>query len=367
MADDSSKDEKTEDASAHRMQEARSEGQVAMSTELVAALMLCAGIGALIIGRDQIGNTLGQTITDVAGALGDAAHEELTVKNAAAILGHSLGTAVKLVGVLFLPVVGIGIVVSYAQIGFQITPQAIAPDITKFDPVKGAKRLFSMRSWVRTGMSLVKIFAIGGSMVTMAYLQLPNVIQAGTNEIGPLLPVIGTVIMRCTIAAVVTMLLIAVIDLVYQRFQHAKDMRMTKDEVKQENKSTEGDPQVKARVRALQREASQRRMMADVPDATVVVTNPTHYAVALSYPRDEQGEPCNGAPKVVAKGADLVAQQIKKVAGEAGVALYEDVPLARALHAQVEIGDEIPESMYSAVAAVLNYVYSLEGSRLAAG
>jgi flagellar biosynthetic protein FlhB len=367
VADDKSKDEKTEEASAHRLQEARSEGQVAMSTELVAALMLSTGIVALIIGRDQIGNTLGITITEVINSLGDTAMEELTTKNAAAILGHSLGTAIKLVGVLFLPVVGVGVVVSYAQIGFQFAPKAVAPDITKFDPIKGSKRLFSMRSWVRTGMSLVKIIAISGSMIAMAWAQLPAVIHSGTNEIGPLLPIIGTVILRCTLAAVAMMLLIAVIDLIYQRFQHAKDMRMTKDEVKQENKSTEGDPQVKARVRALQREASQKRMMADVPDATVVVTNPTHYAVALSYPRDAHGEPTSGAPKVVAKGFDHVAQQIKKVAGEAGVTLYEDVPLARALHAQVEIGDEIPESLYSAVAAVLNYVYSLEGSRLAAG
>ena len=367
MADDSSKDEKTEEATSRRLEDARGDGQVAMSQELVTSLMLCAGIAALIIGRDQIATVLGSSILDSVRTLPDLGRQELTIQNAANIVKEVVGSGVKLVAVLFFPVVGIGALVSYGQVGFQVTPKGIAPDLSKLDPIKGVKRLFSTRSWVRTGMSLLKIIAIASSMIAMAYVQFPNIVQLSTNELGPALPGIGTVILRCVMAAVATMVLMAVIDLVYQRFQHLKDMRMTKEEVKQEGKTTEGDPQVKARVRALQREASKRRMMAEVPNATVVVTNPDHYAVALSYPRDASGEPLTQAPRVVAKGADHVAQHIKKVARDAGVTLYEDVPLARALHAQVEIGDEIPEEMYTAVAAVLNYVYSLKGSRLAAG
>jgi len=338
-----------------------------MSQELVTSLMLCAGIAALIIGRDQIATVLGSSIFDSVSTLPDLGREELTVQNAASILREVVGSGVKLVAILFFPVVGVGALVSYGQVGFQVTPKGIAPDASKLDPIKGVKRLFSTRSWVRTGMSLLKIGAIASSMIAMAYLHIPDIVQLSTNELGPVLPGVGTVILRCVMAAVATMVLMAVIDLVYQRFQHSKDMRMTKEEVKQEGKTTEGDPQVKARVRALQREASKRRMMAEVPNATVVVTNPDHYAVALSYPRDANGEPTTQAPRVVAKGADIVAQHIKKVARDAGVTLYEDVPLARALHARVEIGDEIPEEMYTAVAAVLNYVYSLKGSRLAAG
>ena len=338
-----------------------------MSQELVTSLMLCSGIAALILGRDQIATVLGSSIHDMLQALPDLGREELTIPNAASILGEVVGSGVKLVAVLFLPVVGVGALVSYGQVGFQVTPKGIAPELSKLDPFKGMKRIFSTRSWVRTGMSLLKIIAIASSMIAMAYVQFPHIIRLSTNELGPVLPGVGTVILRCVMAAVATMVLMAIIDLIYQRFQHGKDMRMTKEEIKQEGKTTEGDPQVKARVRALQREASRRRMMAEVPKATVVVTNPDHYAVALSYPRDANGEPLVGAPRVVAKGADHVAQHIKKVARDAGVLLYEDVPLARALHARVEIGDEIPEEMYTAVAAVLNYVYSLNGSRLAAG
>jgi flagellar biosynthetic protein FlhB len=263
-------------------------------------------------------------------------------------------------------VIGVGLVVGYGQVGFRLAPKAVSPDASKLDPIKGFQRLFSLRSWVRTGLSALKIVAIASSMVAVAVLQLPAVIRMGATDLGPLLAGMGHVLLRATLAGLAAMVLISVIDVVYQRLQHAKDLRMTKEEVKQEHKTTEGDPHVKARVRSLQREASRRRMMAEVPNATVVVTNPDHYAVALSYQRDERGEPRHDAPRVVAKGADLLAQRIKQVARDAGVPCYEDVPLARALFAKVEIGDEIPEDMYAAVAAVLNYVYRIQGSLVGA-
>ena len=157
-------------------------------------------------------------------------------------------------------------------------------------------------------------------------------------------------------AAVLTVVALAVIDLVYQRFQHKQDMRMTRKEVRDEQKNTDGDPQVKARIRRVQREMASRRMMQDVPDATVVITNPEHYAVALQY-----SEGGGSAPRVVAKGVDEVAQRIKAVAREHGVFLFENPPLARALHRQAEIGDPIPEGLYQAVANVLAYVFRVQG------
>jgi len=337
-----------------------------MSQEFVAALMLCAGIVALLAGKEDIANTLGGSIHETLRTLPELGTEPMTVPGAALLLREVVSSGAKLVAVLFLPVVGVGLLVGYGQIGFRLTPKAVAFDLSKLDPIKGAKRLVSLRSWFRTGMSLLKILAIAASMIAVAYFQLPNVIRLGSTELGPLLPAVGTVILRCSLAAAITMLVLALIDLLYQRFQHGRDLRMTKEELKEETKTTEGDPHVKARVRALQREGARRRMMSEVPKATVVVTSPDHYAVALSYPRGEGGEALAHAPRVVAKGADLIAQEIKRVAREAGVVLYEDVPLARALHARVEIGDEIPEDLYSAVAAVLNYVYSLKGSRLSA-
>ncbi|MCP3860357.1 MAG: EscU/YscU/HrcU family type III secretion system export apparatus switch protein, partial [Phycisphaeraceae bacterium] len=161
----------------------------------------------------------------------------------------------------------------------------------------------------------------------------------GDNELRPLLVGIGIIAMRCVTGALIVIVALAFADLAYQRFQHGKDLRMTKKEIKEEHRLTDGDPHVKARVRQLQREMATRRMMDDVPDSTVVVTNPTHFAVALKYERNANGAGATSAPVVVAKGADHLAQKIKAVAAEAGVVLYEDVPLARALFAQAEIGE----------------------------
>jgi flagellar biosynthetic protein FlhB len=178
------------------------------------------------------------------------------------------------------------------------------------------------------------------------------------TDLGTALAMGANILVRCLIAGVLAMLSLALVDLVFQRLQHTKELRMTKKEVKDELKSTDGDPHVKSRIRQIQRELASRRMMADVPKATVVVTNPTHFAVALHYDRiGENG----GAPYVVAKGVDLVAQRIKEVAREAGVIVYEDRPLARALHASTEIGDVIPAELFQAVASVLAYVYRIQG------
>ena len=199
----------------------------------------------------------------------------------------------------------------------------------------------------------------------MGRLQLTKLLKLGGSELGPNLQVAIEAIFYVAVAALLIILAIAVYDFFFQRIQHQKDLRMSKEEVRQDHKSTEGDPQIKARIRQVQREMAQRRMMADVPDATVVVTNPTHVAVALAYPRNDAGEPLYDAPRVVAKGLDDVAQRIKGVAREAGVPLYEDVPLARTLHHRCEIGDGIPAELFEAVAAVLRFVYDLEGTSAA--
>ncbi len=362
MAQESEKDQKTEEATPRRREDSREKGEVAMSQELVAALMMCAGFGAFAIGGPPLATRLGSLVAGIAGSLGELGTTTLTEPAAAAMLREMMASAAEFLLVLLLPVMGVGLVVGYGQIGFRVSPKAVAPDLSKLDPMKGLKRLFGLRAVVRTGLSAAKIMAIAASVVTVAVLHLPEIIQVGVSELGPLLAAMGQIVIRSALAGLAAMVLLSVLDLLFQRYQHDRDMRMTKEEVKEEHKTTEGDPHVKARVRSLQRAAAQQRMMSDVPDATVVVTNPDHYAVALSYPRDAAGEPLLGAPRVVAKGADFLAQKIKEIARESGVPTYEDVPLARSLYAQVEIGDEIPGDLYSAVAAVLNYVYSLRGS-----
>ena len=203
------------------------------------------------------------------------------------------------------------------------------------------------------------MFAIAGVMSIIAFTQLEGLIRVSDSDIGPMLVALGQVAVKTTVGGLGVIILLSLIDFFYQRFQFERDMRMSKEEVKEENRISEGDPHIKAKIRQVQRDMAFRRMMDDVPKATVVVTNPTHYAVALRYERGEDGD--GVAPHCVAKGKGPIARRIKQIARENGVVLYEDVPLARALHAQVDVGDEIPEDLYAAVAEVLAYVYRLEG------
>lgn len=362
MADQQDKDQKTEDATPRRLQEARSEGQVALSTEFVAALSLCAGLAVMAtIGGDawrRVAGILVVTLQELP-ARGSA---EVDVPLAASWLGQILSATLSPVVLLVTPVVIVLLLASYGQVGFQLAPKAIQLDPSKLDPIKGSKRLVSSRSLVRTLLAAAKVLSIGAVMVLVAWQQVPGVVKVATAELRPMLAALGTVALRCTAAALAAIVVLALVDLAYQRWQFQRDMRMSKEEIKEEHKLTDGDPKVKARIRRIQAELATSRMMADVPKATVVVTNPTHFAVALRYEREQS----RGAPRVVAKGAGHVALRIKELAGEAGVPRVEDVPLARALYRQAEVGAEIPEELYAAVATVLAHVYRMRGERVAA-
>ncbi|MBI5365136.1 MAG: flagellar biosynthesis protein FlhB [Planctomycetes bacterium] len=363
--EDDDKQDKTEDATPRKRQDAREEGQVALSTELVSATLLWAGLGLLVVGGGAIAQACGALVTNSANDLGALGKLELDVQSGALLFEN----AARMLGLALLGVVApmwaVALLVSYAQIGFQITTKAVRFDPSRLDPTKGFKRLFGVRVLMRTLLALVKVIVILVSMGCMAWHELPKVAALAGSELGPMLDGLGHVALRCAGAALVAIAVVAAGDWSWQRWQHERELRMTKREIRDEARSTEGDPHIKARVRQVQREMAQRRMMSDVPKATVVITNPTHYAVALRYERDAQGKK-KRAPVVVAKGVDLVAQRIKQVARDADVPLFEDVPLARALHAQCEIGDEVPEALYQAVAAVLAYVYRVQGEAVRA-
>ena len=358
MADgDQDKDSKTEEATPRKREEAREKGQVAMSQEFVAALMLCAGLGALAMGGGRVVGGVGGLLARSLETVGERGQTHLDAYAAAGILESSLRPSAMTLLFLLVPVVGVGALVAYGQIGFQFTPKAVEFDLNKLNPLKGLQRMFSARSVMRLTLAVLKMAAIAVTMSLLAWRQMPSVLNLAGSELGPMLRGLGRVVMLCTLGAVIAVLAISLFDLLFQRWQHDRDLRMSKQEVKEERKNTEGDPHVKARIRSVQREMAQRRMMADVPKASVVITNPTHYAVALRYEREDGA----GAPKVLAKGTDAVAQRIKEIARENDVPLHEDVPLARALHAQCEVGDEIPEDLYAAVATVLTHVYKLQG------
>lgn len=355
MADED-KDAKTEEATPRKREEARSQGQVAQSSEFVAAAMLAAGIGSFLALGRRLVTSLGMLFQDGASRAAELGPETLAPQDFSAILiGASRDAAIAL-AMFVTPMIAMGFLISYGQVGIKLTPKAMSIDPNKLNPISGFKKIFGPRGVVRTGLGLLKIAAIGTVVALVTWSQTgANSLAAGVDAAATA-AAIGRTMLRAASAGVVVILAISLIDLVYQRHQHSRDLRMSKQEIKDEAKNSEGDPKVKARIRQIQREMSSQRMMDDVPGATVVVTNPTHYAVALRY---EDGR--DAAPKVVAKGLDHVALKIREIAAENGVMIVEEPPLARALHRACEIGDAVPEELFEAVAKLLAYVYRASG------
>jgi flagellar biosynthetic protein FlhB len=361
MAESEDADQRTEQATPRRRMEAREKGQVPLSLELVAALLMIGWTAALALGGGSLARNVGASLGGALQQLGELGRSELSIAAAAALVGDAGLQAARALLPLILPLVALGALAAYAQIGFQVTPKAIEADLAKLDPVKGLGRLFSARTLVRTLLASAKLAFIAGVMAVLAWSQVDRIAVLSGADLGPALAGAGHIALRCVCGALAAVLLLAVLDTLFQRWQHERDLRMSRQELREELRNLEGDPHIRARIRRVQRELASRRMMADVPKATVVVTNPTHFAVALRYERAPAKGKGGGAPRVVAKGVDAVAERIKGVAREAEVPCYEDVALARALHARCEIGDEVPVDLYQAVAEVLAYVYRIQG------
>jgi len=362
MAESEDADQRTEQATPRRRMEAREKGQVPLSLELVAALLLIAWTAALALGGGGVARSVGAALGSALQAVGELGRYELSVESAAALVGDAGRQAASALAPLILPLLALGALAGYVQVGFQVTPKAIEADLAKLDPIKGLQRLFSARTLARTLLASAKLAFIAGVMAVLAWSQLDRIAVLSGSDLGPALAGAGHIALRCVSGALAAVLLLAVLDTLFQRWQHERDLRMSRQELREELRNLEGDPHIRARIRRVQRELAARRMMSDVPKATVIVTNPTHYAVALRYDRAPAKGKAAGAPRVVAKGVDAVAERIKGVAREADVPCYEDVALARALHARCEIGDEVPVDLYQAVAEVLAYVYRLQGA-----
>ena len=350
--------ERTEAATPRRLEQLRGEGRAPRSHELGMSIGLLVGCvilqnSAAMVSTRLVGMLSG-TFTDF-GTLGRA--QNIDVLWAQQVLGRAGQTWLLSVAPLLviLPVLGVGI--GFAQGGVFSFKAMLHFDM--LNPLNGFKRLFSMQSLVGLGRSLAKVGLVGG--LTWRALQdtaalLPTV--DGTTDPHVMAGFIAQAILNVGLPAAEVLMVLAVMDYAYQRWMFSKNARMSKHEIKEEHKQQDGDPLLKGQIRAKQRKmAMARRQMDDVPQATVVVTNPTHIAVALKYDRGM------ASPKVVAMGADLLAQRIKKIAAEAGVPMVENVPLARGLYKSVEVGDEIPLELYQAVAEVLAYVYSLKKRR----
>jgi len=346
--------EKTEDATAKKLSDVRKEGNVAKSREIPTAATLLALFVCLKFTMGFVGDRLLYTFLEYYEKIPHYTSEGIDIKGFSALI---TGSIIDL-SIIIVPFLLAGFVVAFfsnsLQFKFQVTAKPLEPKFNKMNPINGFKRMFSLNTLMELLKSIVKVFVIG----YIAY----NVFSEHVKDIYILYDISLTqgillmydIILELLIKVTILFIVISAADFMFQRWKFKQDNKMTKQEVKDEYKNQEGDPKVKGQQRQRMQQASQRRMMAAIPEADVVITNPTHFAVALSY-KSGQGQ----APIVVAKGADFLAGRIKDIAREHKVDIVENKPLARMLYYNVDLGSEIPPELYQAVAEVLAYVYQL--------
>ena len=351
--------EKSEQATPKRREEAREKGQVARSNELSSVAILAAGLLALW----GLGSYMRERLQEImlSSFIGNF-EAQIDIDT---LVPYMHGWMLDFASVVWPLIAFLGIVallVNIAQVGIMFTTKTLEPKADRISPLSGLKRIFSKRGLVELAKGLFKV-AIVAYVVYLAMdsgkHDMANMLDMDVSQI---LALASSMILDLGFQLVLLLLVLAILDYAFQRFDYEKNLRMTRQEVREELKQQEGDPIVRSRVRAIQREMSQRRMMDDVGRADVVVTNPTHVAVALRY--DPETMP---APVVVAKGQRLVAQRIKELARSAKVPLVENKPLARALFKAVQVGDQIPEDLFRATAEVLAFVFQLKQRRQAGG
>lgn len=350
MAEDSDL-ERTEPASSRRIEQAREKGQVARSRELSTFTVLLAAGGGLMLMSPHLLDSLAGLMRNGLTLDRAAAFDPLLML--ARLHQESLGVLLAFLPFILLMVVA-AIAAPLALSGWLFTFQALQPDFSRLDPLKGIGRIFSWTSLIELAKALAKSALIGGVALWVVWQHKEAMFSLAGEPLNQGIAHLGGLLGVTFLTIAGSMILIVAIDVPFQLWDHARKLKMTKEEVRQEHKETEGSPEVKGRIRRMQREAARRRMMAEVPKADVIVTNPTHYAVALRY-QDKTMR----APVVVAKGAALLAARIRELGEEHHVPILEAPPLARALYRHAELGEEIPAALYTAVAEVLAYVYQL--------
>ena len=344
--------EKTEAPTEKKRRESREEGQVAFSKELSSAALLAGIVLTLVASSPFILNSFRELMTRIFQQMSSA--DELTINSIYTLSGEIISTMLPAFAPFIAVIIFVAIFASVIQVGVQITFKAIVPKFNKISPLTGLKRLFSSQSLADFLKSMAKLIIVGfvGYLTYMDKITELNGLSVSTPE--AILTYNFTVVAEVAGKIVLALMAIAIFDYFYQRWHHEQQMMMTKQEVKDETKQTEGDPQLKARIRQIQREMSNARMMQEVPKADALIVNPTHFSVAVLYDRDVMA-----APEVTAKGADHLALRMRTVARENNVPILERPELARDLYANVDIGDDIPERFYNAIAEILAFVYRL--------
>ncbi len=351
--------EKTEKATPRRREEARKKGQVARSRDVSAVFVLLAGFLTLYVCHTYVYSSIREMMIYFLGQATSMQVDSATIGPLGVIAVKHLGV---IVGPVLLAVFLMALLASYLQVGFVFSTKNLQPKLSKINPIAGFKRIFSRQGFMELFKSMAKIAIVGYMAYRTVRGEMTQVLPLMDQEVGQILGFVGKISFKILLNSCLVMFLLACLDYAFQRWEFERSLRMTKQEIKEEFKRTEGDPLIKSRIRSIQREIARRRMMAAVPKADVVITNPTHIAVALQYRVGEAD-----APEVVAKGAGIIAAKIKEIALENNVTLVEDKPLAQILYKTVDIGQNIPPNLYQAVAEILAYVYRLKNKAFATG
>lgn len=359
MADDSDQDDKTEAATPRRLEKAREEGQIARSRELSTFLLLVGGVGGLWAMGSMLYTQLGLVVEQ------SFLFERSVAFDPTVMVAHFWNLAQRsLLALLplFVLLLLLALIGPMLLGGWLLSAKSLAPQFSRLNPLKGLARLFSTHALAELGKAIAKSLLVGTVAVQFISSHIGEMMALMTQPLPQALANALRLAAQACGLIVLTLILVVGIDVPYQLWSHAKKLRMSKEDLRQEHKESEGDPHVKGRIRSQQQAVARRRMMSKVPTADVIVTNPTHYAVALAY---EEGS--MGAPRVVAKGTELVAARIRELGREHGVPLLEAPPLARALYRHVDLDKEIPAELYTAVAEVLAWAYRLKRVRSEGG
>ena len=350
------KSSKTEQPTAKRQREAQEKGQVSKSMEINTFAVLISGLFVLFFASSYM---YGQLKAVMVNFLGHADQLPQNAQDFSALLVDVLWKSFTIMAPLMATIFVAALFANIAQVGPLFSWKVLEPKFSKLNPITGLGKLFSKRSLIELVKSIGKIAIIGSIAYSTVSGEMSTFIVLGDMEPAQIGYYVLAISFEIFLKTCWALAVLAVLDLIFQKWQGQQDLKMSKEEVKEEMKQTEGDPLIKSRIRSAQREAVRRRMMSKVPEADVVVTNPTHLAVALLYDATQ-----SDAPMVVAKGRALVAERIKAIAKDNNVPIMEDKPLAQALFKSVEVGETIPVLFYQAVAEVLAYVYRMKGKKV---
>ncbi len=356
MAEDSFQD-KTEPASPKKKEDARKKGDIAKSRELSSTAILTAGIIFMFFNAKDMTMTLGNNIRKSLSQIPEIiASKDFTP----AIVSGVITDFLLLIAPIMIVLMVVSILTNLLQTGIIFSVEPLTPKASKIDPIKGLGRVFSKRSLVELAKSILKIIIVGGVAFYALKDEVSRMIPLIFQENAQIFALLGELAFKVLVRCCCVIMVLAILDFVYQKWEHEQKLKMTKQEVKDEFRQSEGDPMVKSRIRSIQREMARRRMMEEVPKADVIITNPTHLSIALKY---KPGEGMT-APLIVAKGANNIAFKIREIATTHNIPMVENKPLAQNLY-KLEIGTEIPPQFYQAIAEILAYVYGLKKRKTA--